>query len=68
MKFYRVSRTDKVDYEEFIEAVVRAESSVDALVLVSDKYGVRSDFSNVRVDEVLIDGPREVLVESSRGA
>jgi hypothetical protein len=68
VKVCRVLRTDRVDYEEFIEAVAIAQSPVEALVLVGDKYGVRKDFSNVSVEEVQVGGSSRIICESGRGA
>lgn len=68
MKIYSVERTDLIGRREFINAVVRAENPVQALILVGGKPGVNFDFSNVIAKEILADGDAEIICESAAGA
>jgi hypothetical protein len=65
MPFYKITRTDRIDYGEFYGMVVRAASRAEALKVVTERdaydddatfpgtySGVAADGSNLKVERV----------------
>ncbi|MGI5404159.1 hypothetical protein ACQEVG_32855 [Streptomyces sp. CA-135486] len=79
MPLYKVSRTDRVDYDEFDAVVVRASNETAALEVAlvqpaGDEVaswnvgrpmrGFMADGSNATVERVVEDGPTEIVLGS----
>ncbi|WP_326812124.1 hypothetical protein [Streptomyces scopuliridis] len=75
MPIFKVVRTDRTDYDEYDEVIVRAGNESDALNLVltstghwlydgKPMSGFRADESNASVERVVEDGPSEIILGS----
>ncbi|MFJ4768486.1 hypothetical protein ACIP88_05115 [Streptomyces uncialis] len=66
MALYSVRRTDRIDWDEYDEVVVRASSESAALsvVLSNGMSGFMADGSNACVELIPVRGPRDVICAS----
>lgn len=72
MRLWRIQRTDDVDYDEYYDLVIRAETADDAVAILFKTYrrpfwrydGFRPDPPNYHVTELTPDGDPGVIVRS----